>query len=129
MTNMKDLMKLLHVWEEAAPRWSVALQAFLIAFTSDFLSRLLYQYKFDKEDLGGFVNFTLAYAPLNYTQYPMCRYVSSANQTIRISGDLDMDCLLGLLILACNHINPMSSAERDKGWNSYIGYKTKWKWN
>lgn len=49
------------------------LQAFLIAFTSDFLPRLLYQYKFDNE-LNGFVNFTLAYAPLNYTEYPMCRY-------------------------------------------------------
>lgn len=48
-------------------------QAFLIAFTSDFLPRLLYQYKFDNE-LNGYVNFTLAYAPLNYTEYPMCRY-------------------------------------------------------
>lgn len=51
----------------------LCLQAFLIAFTSDFLPRLLYQYKFDN-DLNGYVNFTLAYAPLNYTEYPMCRY-------------------------------------------------------
>lgn len=48
-------------------------QAFLIAFTSDFLPRLLYQYKFDNE-LHGYVNFTLAHAPLNYTEYSMCRY-------------------------------------------------------
>lgn len=48
-------------------------QAFLIAFTSDFLPRLLYQYKFDN-DLSGYVNFTLAYAPLNYSDDPMCRY-------------------------------------------------------
>lgn len=51
----------------------VPLQAFLIAFTSDFLPRLLYQYKFGN-DLHGYVNFTLAYAPLNFTEYPMCRY-------------------------------------------------------
>ncbi len=49
------------------------LQAFLIAFTSDFLPRLLYQYKFDN-DLNGYINFTLAHAPLNYTEYPLCRY-------------------------------------------------------
>lgn len=54
----------------------VFLQAFLIAFTSDFLPRLLYQYKFDN-DLRGYVNFTLAYAPLNYTDYPMCRYAET----------------------------------------------------
>lgn len=51
-------------------------QAFLIAFTSDFLPRLLYQYKFGN-DLHGYVNFTLAFAPLNYTDYPMCRYAES----------------------------------------------------
>ncbi|MBN3294663.1 ANO7 protein, partial [Polypterus senegalus] len=36
--------------------------AFLIAFTSDFLPRLLYQYKHDS-NLHGYVNFSLAYAP------------------------------------------------------------------
>uniref|UniRef100_A0AAX7SMK0 Anoctamin n=1 Tax=Astatotilapia calliptera TaxID=8154 RepID=A0AAX7SMK0_ASTCA len=58
---------------EALSHLSVIANAFLIAFTSDFLPRLLYQYKFDN-DLNGYVNFTLAYAPLNYTEYPMCRY-------------------------------------------------------
>ncbi|KAM7410947.1 hypothetical protein PAMA_021082 [Pampus argenteus] len=58
---------------EALSHLSVIANAFLIAFTSDFLPRLLYQYKFDN-DLSGYVNFTLAYAPLNYTEYPMCRY-------------------------------------------------------
>ncbi|KAF7645422.1 hypothetical protein LDENG_00204830 [Lucifuga dentata] len=59
--------------EMALSHLSVIANAFLIAFTSDFLPRLLYQYKFDN-DLHGYVNFTLAYAPLNYTQYPLCRY-------------------------------------------------------
>ncbi|XP_029974519.1 anoctamin-7 [Salarias fasciatus] len=58
---------------EALSHLSVIANAFLIAFTSDFLPRLLYQYKFDN-DLNGYVNFTLAHAPLNYTEYPMCRY-------------------------------------------------------
>lgn len=57
-------------------------QAFLIAFTSDFLPRLLYQYKFDNE-LSGYVNFTLAYAPLNYTEYPMCRYTESGGHVVK----------------------------------------------
>uniref|UniRef100_A0A668APH9 Anoctamin n=1 Tax=Myripristis murdjan TaxID=586833 RepID=A0A668APH9_9TELE len=51
---------------EALSHMSVIANAFLIAFTSDFLPRLLYQYKFDY-DLRGYVNFTLAYAPVNYT--------------------------------------------------------------
>ncbi|MEQ2157249.1 Anoctamin-7 [Goodea atripinnis] len=58
---------------EALSHLSVIANAFLIAFTSDFLPRLLYQYKFSN-DLNGYVNFTLAYAPLNYTDYPRCRY-------------------------------------------------------
>ncbi|XP_072223860.1 anoctamin-7 isoform X1 [Leuresthes tenuis] len=58
---------------EGLSHLSVIANAFLIAFTSDFLPRLLYQYKFDN-DLHGYVNFTLAYAPLNYTEHPMCRY-------------------------------------------------------
>ncbi|KAM6924593.1 anoctamin-7 [Xenentodon cancila] len=58
---------------EALSHLSVIANAFLIAFTSDFLPRLLYQYRFDN-DLHGYVNFTLAYAPLNYTEYPLCRY-------------------------------------------------------
>uniref|UniRef100_A0A3P8USS8 Anoctamin n=1 Tax=Cynoglossus semilaevis TaxID=244447 RepID=A0A3P8USS8_CYNSE len=56
---------------EALSHLSVIANAFLIAFTSDFLPRLLYRYKFDN-DLNGYVNFSLAYAPLNYTDYPMC---------------------------------------------------------
>uniref|UniRef100_A0A8C6L3U1 Anoctamin n=1 Tax=Nothobranchius furzeri TaxID=105023 RepID=A0A8C6L3U1_NOTFU len=61
---------------EALSHLSVIANAFLIAFTSDFLPRLLYQYKFHN-DLHGYVNYTLAYAPLNYTDYPMCRYAES----------------------------------------------------
>ncbi|XP_061457515.1 anoctamin-7-like isoform X2 [Rhineura floridana] len=54
---------------------SVIVNAFLIAFTSDFLPRLLYQYEYDSH-LHGYVNFTLAYAPPSYvnSNHTMCRY-------------------------------------------------------
>ncbi|KAM6977247.1 anoctamin-7 [Aplochiton taeniatus] len=58
---------------EAMSHLSVIVNAFLIAFTSDFLPRLLYQYKFD-DNLNGYINFTLAYAPPSYTSHPLCRY-------------------------------------------------------
>ncbi|KAM9445425.1 anoctamin-7 [Clarias gariepinus] len=60
---------------EALSHLSVIVNAFLIAFTSDFLPRLLYKYKFDN-DLNGYVNFTLAYSPpsYNYSVHGMCRY-------------------------------------------------------
>ncbi|XP_023812053.1 anoctamin-7 isoform X3 [Oryzias latipes] len=58
---------------EGLSHLSVIVNAFLIAFTSDFLPRLLYQYKFER-GLHGYVNFSLAFAPLNYTEHPMCRY-------------------------------------------------------
>ncbi|KAL3228038.1 hypothetical protein MRX96_003967 [Rhipicephalus microplus] len=41
---------------------AVISNAFLIAFTSDFLTRTMYRYEFDW-DLKGYVNFTLAHAP------------------------------------------------------------------
>uniref|UniRef100_H9GFH9 Anoctamin n=1 Tax=Anolis carolinensis TaxID=28377 RepID=H9GFH9_ANOCA len=54
---------------------SVIVNAFLIAFTSDFLPRLLYQYQQDSQ-LRGYVNFTLAYSPPNYVvgNHTLCRY-------------------------------------------------------
>ncbi|KAL8198241.1 UNVERIFIED_CONTAM: hypothetical protein K2H54_002416 [Gekko kuhli] len=54
---------------------SVIVNAFLIAFTSDFLPRLLYQYEHDSQ-LRGYVNFTLAYSPPSYvdSNHTMCRY-------------------------------------------------------
>uniref|UniRef100_H3CZZ3 Anoctamin n=1 Tax=Tetraodon nigroviridis TaxID=99883 RepID=H3CZZ3_TETNG len=61
---------------EILSHMSVTANAFVLAFTSEFLPRLLYQYKFDN-DLHGYVNFTLAYAPANYTDYPQCRYALS----------------------------------------------------
>jgi anoctamin-7 len=48
------------------------LQAFLIAFTSEFLPKLLYQYEYDW-NLVGYVNFTLAYAPPGSMPQP-CQY-------------------------------------------------------
>ena len=49
-------------------------QAFLIAFTSEFLPRLLYQYEYEWS-LTGYVNFTLAYAPVNTSGLSKeCRY-------------------------------------------------------
>ncbi|XP_061828427.1 anoctamin-7 [Nerophis lumbriciformis] len=49
--------------------------AFLIAFTSSFLPRLYYRYTQD-ESLSGFINFTLATSPRNYSQENRrtCRY-------------------------------------------------------
>ncbi|XP_042334842.1 anoctamin-7-like isoform X2 [Sceloporus undulatus] len=54
---------------------SVIVNAFLIAFTSDFLPRLLYQYEYDSQ-LRGYVNFTLAYSPPSYVDgnHTLCRY-------------------------------------------------------
>lgn len=47
------------------------LQAFLIAFTSEFLPRLLYQYNYNWS-LKGYANFSLAYSP-NGTMSEECR--------------------------------------------------------
>ena len=49
-------------------------QAFLIAFTSEFLPRQMYQYQYNW-DLAGYVNFTLAWAP-NGTLSEPCRLVT-----------------------------------------------------
>nr|XP_011452544.2 anoctamin-7 isoform X3 [Crassostrea gigas] len=57
---------------DALAQLAVISNAFLIAFTSEFLPRLLYQYQYDW-DLQGYINFTLAVSPsgtLNQT----CRY-------------------------------------------------------
>ncbi|XP_041480782.1 anoctamin-7-like isoform X2 [Lytechinus variegatus] len=51
---------------------AVISNAFLIAFTSEFLPKLLYQYQYNFS-LDGYVNFTLAYAPLDAPDAP-CRY-------------------------------------------------------
>lgn len=50
-------------------------QAFLIAFTSDFLPRVYYEYIHDSS-LRGYVNFTLAYAPWDFVQQSntVCRW-------------------------------------------------------
>ncbi|XP_026138664.1 anoctamin-7-like [Carassius auratus] len=52
---------------------AVISNAFLIAFTSDFLPRLFYRYT--TGSMRGYINFTLAVAPANLTQSPVtCRY-------------------------------------------------------
>ncbi|KAK5868171.1 hypothetical protein PBY51_009209 [Eleginops maclovinus] len=49
--------------------------AFLIAFTSSFLPRLYYRHTRDS-NLSGFINFTLATSPSNYSQqHTRCRYL------------------------------------------------------
>ncbi|OCT56954.1 hypothetical protein XELAEV_18004192mg [Xenopus laevis] len=60
---------------EALAQLSVIVNAFLIAFTSDFLPRLLYQYEYDS-NLDGYLNFTLSYSPHPYVSanHTMCRY-------------------------------------------------------
>lgn len=48
-------------------------QAFLIAFTSSFLPKLLYRYSVSANgSLEGFTNYSLAWAPVNTTKEP-CR--------------------------------------------------------
>jgi len=57
---------------DALAQLAVISNAFLISFTSEFLPRLLYQYKYNW-DLTGYVDFTLAYSP-NGTLTEECRY-------------------------------------------------------
>ena len=45
----------------------------LIAFTSDFIPQLLYRYEHDMS-LEGYLNFSLAVAPVNSTPHVGCRY-------------------------------------------------------
>ncbi|XP_055501923.1 anoctamin-7-like [Leucoraja erinacea] len=54
---------------------AVISNAFLIAFTSDFLPRLYYSYTYES-DLTGYINFTLAYSPPSFKDLnqTMCRY-------------------------------------------------------
>lgn len=59
---------------DALAHLAVISNAFLIAFTSEFLPRLLYKFQYDW-DLKGYTNFTLATAP-NGTLSITCRYTS-----------------------------------------------------
>ncbi|XP_076831997.1 anoctamin-7 [Brachyhypopomus gauderio] len=53
---------------------AVVSNAFLIAFTSDFLPRLYYRYT-TEGSLRGYIDFTLSEAPSNFTQsFMQCRY-------------------------------------------------------
>nr|KAG5698674.1 hypothetical protein BaRGS_022562 [Batillaria attramentaria] len=59
---------------DALAQLAVISNAFLIAFTSEFLPRLLYKYQFNWS-LEGYTNFTLAYAPANSSGLSEeCRY-------------------------------------------------------
>lgn len=59
---------------DALAQLAVISNAFLIAFTSEFLPRLLYQYQYDWS-LEGYTNFTLAYSPANSSDLSQeCRY-------------------------------------------------------
>ncbi|XP_074449128.1 anoctamin-7 [Larus michahellis] len=60
---------------EAITHLAVISNAFLIAFTSDFLPRMYYGYAHDS-GLRGYVNFTLAYAPWDFVlqSNTTCRY-------------------------------------------------------
>lgn len=57
---------------DALAQLAVISNAFLIAFTSEFLPKLLYQYQYNW-DLTGYVNFTLATSP-NGSLSQSCRY-------------------------------------------------------
>ncbi|XP_067007730.2 anoctamin-7 isoform X2 [Anabrus simplex] len=58
---------------------AVISNGFLIAFTSEFLPKLLYQYEYDW-DLVGYINFTLAYAPKGKLR-EQCRYRGLRDET------------------------------------------------
>ncbi|XP_054265899.1 anoctamin-7-like isoform X2 [Macrosteles quadrilineatus] len=66
--NIGIWFKILHMLAHLA----VISNGFLIAFTSEFLPKLLYQYDYNW-DLTGYINFTLAYSP-NGTLSQQCRY-------------------------------------------------------
>ncbi|CAA9996507.1 unnamed protein product [Nesidiocoris tenuis] len=66
--NIGIWFKILHMLANLA----VISNGFLIAFTSEFLPKLLYQYDYHW-NLKGYINFTLAYSP-NGTLSQQCRY-------------------------------------------------------
>ena len=47
-------------------------QAFIIAFTSEFLPKTLYRYSVDPT-MDGYLNYTLSWAPQGTTEFP-CRF-------------------------------------------------------
>lgn len=64
-------------------------QAFLIAFTSTFLPKLLYRFAIsDDNSLKGYLNFSLAWSPPNTTAVP-CRFVKCRIYIMKI---LDLMC-------------------------------------
>ncbi|XP_062872712.1 anoctamin-7 [Trichomycterus rosablanca] len=66
---------------------AVISNAFLIAFTSDFLPRLYYRYT-TEGTLKGYINFTLSVAPNNFTQSEMqCWYRGSRDEKGRYTSD------------------------------------------
>uniref|UniRef100_A0A8D2L385 Anoctamin n=1 Tax=Varanus komodoensis TaxID=61221 RepID=A0A8D2L385_VARKO len=71
---------------EVITHLAVISNAFLIAFTSDFLPRLYYQYT-HASDLQGYIDFTLAYAPKSFVleQNITCRYRAYREQNGRYS--------------------------------------------
>ncbi|NXT49923.1 ANO7 protein, partial [Pluvianellus socialis] len=66
---------------EAITHLAIISNAFLIAFTSDFLPRVYYKYVHDSS-LQGYVNFTLAYAPWDFVlqSNTTCRYRAFRDQ-------------------------------------------------
>ncbi|XP_009891388.1 PREDICTED: anoctamin-7 [Charadrius vociferus] len=66
---------------EAITHLAIISNAFLIAFTSDFLPRAYYQYVHDSS-LRGYVNFTLAHAPWDFVlqSNATCRYRAFRDQ-------------------------------------------------
>uniref|UniRef100_A0A8B9P8S5 Anoctamin n=1 Tax=Apteryx owenii TaxID=8824 RepID=A0A8B9P8S5_APTOW len=71
---------------EVITHLAVISNAFLIAFTSDFLPRTYYEYVYDSS-LRGYVNFTLAYAPWDFMLHnnTTCRYRAFRDQDGNLS--------------------------------------------
>ncbi|NXC37579.1 ANO7 protein, partial [Penelope pileata] len=72
---------------EVIAHLAVINNAFLIAFTSDFLPRVYYEYVHDSS-LRGYVNFTLAYAPRDFVQQTntTCRYRAFRDRDGRLTS-------------------------------------------
>lgn len=67
-------------------------QAFLIAFTSTFLPKLLYRFAVSEDNsLNGYLNFSLAWSPANTTAVP-CRLVKCKVYGMKILDLINLMC-------------------------------------
>lgn len=93
--KLKKLVKILN-----QSHLMLCFQAFLIAFTSTFLPKLLYRFAISEDNsLNGYLNFSLAWSPPNTTAVP-CRFVKCKIYSKKI---LDLTCKIRLLDMLFSH--------------------------